>query len=76
MLIWRIFSFKLFYSVPYNRYAPKSAKLNHPGSGSLTHQGRMRLISYLLIQNASAGKRFHQELLTLKGRGQETEGVF
>lgn len=48
----------------------KCTNPNHPDSRSLTHQRRMQLMSYLLIQNASAGKRAHQELLTLKREGE------
>lgn len=35
--------------------------------GSRTHRRRMRLMSYLLIQNVSAKKIFHPELLTRGG---------
>lgn len=42
--------------------------------GSRTHRRRMRLMSYLLIQNVSAKKIFHPELLTREGRGGGREG--
>ena len=74
MIPWRVVNSQtLLFGFPHPTPAASPLKFtnpNHPDSRSLTHQRRMQLMSYLLIQNASAGKRSHRELLTLKREGE------
>lgn len=76
MSIWWIAAFLTLLFCSPHLHGPKFASVHRPGSGSLTQQRKMWLMSYLLIQKPSARKIFHQELLTQKGRGQGTEVSF
>lgn len=68
-LLWRTQSFYSCYSTP-----TPTSDISQVRRGSPTHRRRMRLMSYLLIQNVSAKKILHPERLTRKGREGGREG--